>query len=221
MGFIQPISYALQQSSSLTVSALPLLLPPTHLQNSAAAAKTSLTILRGGYTALYHAQAYKTSLYLSSFLCTSVFGMMLFVAIAYMPGIAALPAREYLLSFRAVDKIFQDGRPIIGVFWLGSIISNIATTVIGLWGGAVEKKWDKLMLVVSSILFLAGNVATFRINIPINNDIQALNIPNLGKEALSKERIKLEGPWNKANWLRVICFGASSLILLMQMLFVE
>jgi len=221
MGFVKSASFVLQRHYGSTLIAAP---PAPHLQSLLPFAAKAL-IIRGGASsvvdgAVPHITAFRISLLVSTFLCTTCFGMILFAALALMPGIGSLPAGEYLRAFQQVDKMFQEKQPFLKLIWLGAVVSLVTTTVLGVRGGALEEKKDKLLFVLSTLCYLAGQVSTFAVNLPLNNHIQELDISSLDDKTKQAERNSFEGPWVKANWFRVVTFGMSSALLMVQLLLV-
>lgn len=146
---------------------------------------------------------------------------MLFAAAALMPGITVLTDAEYLESFKAVDQRFQDFQPCLMFFWIGAALSNLITTGIGVFGKDVLPEKNKWWMIVSTILYLAGQVSTIVINLPLNGQVQALDTAKMNTKSLAEERGKFEGPWVAANWFRTVVFGLSSAIMLVQVLFLK
>ena len=79
------------------------------------------------------ATAFESSLFVSAFLVTTVFGIMLVFAIVATPGIARLGDGDYLRAFQVIDGVVQDKQPVFYFVWIGAVVA----TVIGRrWDGA-------------------------------------------------------------------------------------
>jgi len=61
------------------------------------------------------------------------------------------------------------------------------------------------LLVLASILYLFGvQLPTFRINIPLNNSLQNLDIEALDESEDASYRTGFEAPWNRWNRIRTV-----------------
>ena len=154
-------------------------------------------------------------LMLSILLCTLVAGLVFGFAAVVMPGIAKLSDREFLLSFKHMDGIIQNNQPAFMVVWVGSILSVIATLILGtlnLSGGQLYHLWG-----ASALYLLAVQLPTVRFNIPLNNALQALDIESLSESDLVKARKDFEAPWNRWNRFRTLnaIFSVSGLLVLL------
>jgi uncharacterized membrane protein len=72
-------------------------------------------------------------LVLSTLLCSLVAGFLLAFAIVVMPGIKALPDREFIRAFQVMDGVIQNNHPLFIIIWVGSALTLIVSAVFGLW----------------------------------------------------------------------------------------
>lgn len=154
------------------------------------------------------------ALLLSILLCSLVAGLLFAFAVVVMPGIAKLPDKEFLSSFKYMDRIIQDDQPLFILVWAGSIISVISTLILGtlnLDGTGLYLLW------VASILYLFGvQLPTFRFNIPLNNLLQNMDVEASGESELSSFRDDFEKPWNRWNRLRTVnCILTVTILLIL------
>ena len=142
------------------------------------------------------------TLLLSIIFCSLVAGLLFGFAIVVMPGIAKLSDKEYLLSFKHMDGIIQNNQPLFVLVWAGSILSVILTLVLGI----MNLKGEQLYLLTGAAsLYLVGvQLPTFRVNIPLNNELQNLDIEELEETQAKLSRTKFETPWNRWNRIRTI-----------------
>ena len=144
--------------------------------------------------------------------------MMLFVALAMMPGLGTLSDGNFLQAFQAIDGMFQEGRPALLLFWFGAVLSLVQTTVMSFKVDGTTA-WERKLLVVATSLHLLGQVVTVGFLFPRNNRVQRLDdISKLSKTAQAAERLYFERPWVRANWMRTVAFGCASLCLLWTLL---
>ena len=151
-------------------------------------------------------------LLLSIMFCYLVAGLLLGFAIVVMPGIAKLTDKEYLLAFKHMDGIIQNNQPLFVLVWAGSILSVMATLVLGMLNLSGS---DVYLVFFASILYLFGvQLPTFRFNIPLNNSVQRLDVEGLEESGAALSRAGFEQPWNRWNQLRTVnAVGTVSILL--------
>ena len=161
------------------------------------------------------ATLFQNMLMLSTLLTTLVTGFILLFAIVVMPGLASLPAADFLRAFQVIDRVIQNNQPLFIFIWVGSAVSLLITTILGytqLEGVA------RLLLMIAALSFIIGTqVPTRVINIPLNNHVQTLSIDTLPEAQQRSERNRFESRWNRWNIIRTL-FAVSSSILLIVVL---
>lgn len=129
-----------------------------------------------------------------------VAGLAFTFAVIIMPGIAKLDDRGFVRAFQVIDGVIQNGQPLFGLVWLGSILSLLAVSIIGLWQLEGLPKW---LLLAANFLYIAGvQLPTVVINVPLNNQLQAVNVVETSEESLSAACADFEESWNIANRFR-------------------
>ena len=71
------------------------------------------------------------ALMLSILLCSLVAGLLFGFAVVVMPGIAKLTDKAFLLAFKRMDEIIQNNQPLFILVWAGSILTVLATLILG------------------------------------------------------------------------------------------
>lgn len=158
------------------------------------------------------------SLLLSIIFCSLVAGLLFGFAVVVMPGIAKLTDKDYLLAFKHMDGIIQNNQPLFVLVWAGSILSVLATLILGMMNLSGMHLY---LILVASVLYLFGvQLPTFRFNIPLNNSLQSLDIQALNESELTSFRTEFEAPWNRWNRMRTInaILSVSVLLLLLHRL---
>ena len=152
------------------------------------------------------------ALVLSVMFCSLVAGLLFGFAIVVMPGIAKLTDKEYLLAFKHMDGIIQNNQPLFVLVWAGSILSVMATLVLGMLNLSGS---DVYLVAFATILYLFGvQLPTFRFNIPLNNSVQRLDIEGLEESEAALSRAGFEQPWNRWNQIRTVnAVGTVSILL--------
>jgi len=139
-------------------------------------------------------------LVLSAFLCSLVAGFLFAFAVVIMPGIRNLGDREFLRAFQAIDGVIQRRQPLFGLVWLGSVLALVAGLALGL--GQVDGL-EKLFLAIAGAVYLLGvQLPTFLVNIPLNNELQALDFEEADAASCRSARERFEPRWNRWNTIR-------------------
>ena len=140
------------------------------------------------------------SLLISILLCSLVAGLLFGFAAVVMPGIAKLSDREFLISFKNMDGIIQNNKPVFMFIWLGSIVAIIATTILGFQNLVTSQ--NNLLWLASAFYLIGVQLTTARINIPLNNELQNMNLFTLEESELAMFLLKFDKQWNRGNRFR-------------------
>lgn len=148
----------------------------------------------------------------ATLLCVLVAGFILLFAIVVMPGIALLPDRDFLRSFQVIDGVIQNNQPVFLVVWLGSTLTLTTAAFMSYWALEGRSFW---IVVFAAVIYLAGvQLPTVAVNIPLNNQLQTLDLKAAEEVACLKERESFEGRWNRWNIIRTIFAMLVSMMLL-------
>ena len=138
----------------------------------------------------------------SILLCSLVAGLLFGFAIVVMPGIAKLNDTAYLLAFKHMDGIIQNNQPLFILAWAGSMLSVMVTLILGMMNLSGTEMY---LLVFAVVLYFVGvQWPTFRINIPLNNSVQALDLESMDESEAALSRVAFEIPWNRWNRRRTV-----------------
>jgi len=157
--------------------------------------------------------AAQIALALAAFLCSLVAGFLLAFALVIMPGIRNLGDREFLRSFQEIDGVIQRGHPLFGLVWLGSVV----VLVIGLALGVGQAGgFERMLLALSGGVYLLGvQLPTFIVNVPLNNELQALDVDVANESACRSARERFEPRWNRWNTIRTALAALTSALLIL------
>lgn len=157
--------------------------------------------------------AAQIALALTAFLCSLVAGFLLAFAVVVMPGIRNLGDREFLRAFQEMDGVIQRGHPLFGLVWLGSVLALVSSLALGL-GQVVGL--ERLLLALAGGAYLLGvQLPTFIVNIPLNNELQALDIDVANEAACRSARERFEQRWNRWNTIRTALAALTSAMLIL------
>lgn len=148
----------------------------------------------------------------ATLLCVLVAGFILLFAIVVMPGIGQLPDREFLRSFQVIDGVIQNNQPLFLIVWIGSALTLTTTAFLSFW--VLEGK-SFLMVVCAAVVYLTCvQLPTVVVNIPLNNQVQSLNLNATEEATCLKARESFETRWNRWNTIRTIFALLVSVMLL-------
>ena len=139
-------------------------------------------------------------------------GFIFTYSIVVMPGLSKLSDKEFLKAFRVTDAVIQSKQPIFMLTWIGSIVSVLSLILISITYVGLSETW--LIVLVALIYLLGVQGITIFIHLPLNNQIQKLNLEKLKDENLRDERLNFENKWNFFNNIRTTIAFFVSLTLL-------
>lgn len=155
---------------------------------------------------------FQIALILAALLCTLVAGFLFAFAVVVMPGIRRLNSGEFVRAFQVMDGVIQNNQPIFMLVWLGSVVALIAAAVSGFGQLDAVGRW--LLICSTLAYFLAVQLPTVMINIPLNNRLQSLNVDALTGPALESAREAFEARWNRWNVVRTLVSCLVSVLLI-------
>ncbi len=155
-------------------------------------------------------------LILATLLVALVAGFDFAFATVVMPGIHKLGDKEFIRSFQVIDGVIQAGQPVFGLVWMGSAVALLVSAVMG----ALQLDGiERVFIVISALVYVFGvQVPTFRINVPLNNALQRLDIDAMDEDALASARQAFENRWVKWNSIRTVLATVVSVALMLVLL---
>lgn len=138
----------------------------------------------------------------ATFLCALVAGFLFAFAVVVMPGIQRLGDRDFIRAFQVIDGVIQRNQPLFLLVWVGSVLSLVIAGILGL----VQRDGaERVLIIVAALAYLLGvQLPTIRINVPLNNALQALNVEAMSEADLLAARARFERPWNRWNAIRTM-----------------
>ena len=144
--------------------------------------------------------AFDVTLLIATFLCSLQAGFLFAFAVVVMPGIKKLDAGGFLHAFQVMDRVIQDNHPLFLLVWIGSAISLLAAALLGF--GQLDTPGRIIIVVAALLHVLVVQLPTISINIPLNNELQALDVEAMDDAAREAARAKFEPRWNRWNTIR-------------------
>lgn len=157
-------------------------------------------------------------LILATLLCALVAGFLFAFAIVTMPGIKTLNDGEFIRAFQVMDGVIQNNQPLFILVWMGSALTLLLAAGLGL--GQLDLA-GKVILLTATLLYIIGvQLPTGMINVPLNNQLQTIDVANMNASAQTAARRSFEPRWNQWNRIRttVATLVTALLILLLFLL---
>ncbi|MEM1111857.1 MAG: anthrone oxygenase family protein [Pseudomonadota bacterium] len=155
-------------------------------------------------------------LVLATLFCALIAGFVFAFATVVMPGIAKLDDRGFIRAFQVIDGVIQAGQPVFGLVWIGSAV---ALLLAGVMGGLQLDGPERAVLLSAVTAYVFGvQIPTFKINVPMNNALQALDVEVMDDAALASARAEFEEPWARWNAIRTAVASLVSVALMVILL---
>ena len=149
-------------------------------------------------------------------LCALVAGLLFTFAAVTMPGFEKLSDREFIRAFQVVDGVIQGRQALFRVVWVGSVSALVVALAMGFQqpDGVVRG-----LLIAAAALYLLGvQLPTARIHIPLNNEIQTVQVDAIGEVEQQRARERFEARWNRSNRTRTMIAILTMVLLLVVLL---
>lgn len=155
---------------------------------------------------------FESLLLITTLLCSLVAGFLFAFAVVVMPGIRSLGDADFLRAFQVMDGVIQNNSPLFMGVWIGSVLSLVATAVLGF---AQTDAFDRTLLTAAAVVYLGGvQLPTVLINLPLNNRLKHLATAELSASEAAAVRRNFEARWNASNLARTAFACVASLLLL-------
>ena len=153
------------------------------------------------------------SLILSILSCSLVTGFIFTYSVVVMPGFSKLNDKDFIRAFQVTDNIIQNNQPLFMLIWIGSILSVISTIVFSIFNINADYS---IFIIVTGFFYLIGvQGLTISIHIPLNNNIQKIDVDKEDELKLNEVRKEFEIKWNYYNRIRtVVAFTVTTLLML-------
>ncbi|KAA0131514.1 DUF1772 domain-containing protein [Gimesia chilikensis] len=148
----------------------------------------------------------------ATLLCSLVAGFLFAFAVVVMPGISSLSDQDFICAFRVMDRVIQNNQPLFMLVWIGSMITLIIFTVLGI--SELPRAQQVILAIATSLYLLAVQLPTLTKNIPLNNKLQSLSVEEMGAEEFSAARDEFENRWKYWNAIRTVSAIVTSLMLI-------
>lgn len=141
-------------------------------------------------------------LIVATLLCSLVAGFLFAFAVVVMPGIGKLDSRGFVRAFQVIDGVIQGNQPLFIFVWLGSIIALPTAILISF--SELNVAGRVIACVAGVVYFLGVQGPTVAVNIPLNNQLQKIDLDSIDDTALQSAREQFESTWNRWNVIRAV-----------------
>ena len=149
-------------------------------------------------------------------LVSLVTGLLFGFAQITMPGIHKLGDREFIRAFQVMDGIIQRNDPLFMVVWVGSALLLLLSVVLA--SPALSPALRAVLVAATAVYFLGLQIPTVAVNVPLNNELQAVDAEAADPSMVKIARRRFEARWNRWNRIRTVV-GISTTTMLVTVLY--
>lgn len=151
----------------------------------------------------------KTIIFFFSILLTGLSAGLFFAwSISVILGTEKLADNTYLKTMQSINREILN--PIFFLVFFGSLIALCLNTIFQY--GYRPQFW---LVLVAALVYLIGTVGVTGLgNVPLNNELEALNLSELSNLRLKNFRTYYESNWNQYHRIRTISAMISFILLL-------
>ncbi len=141
-------------------------------------------------------------LLISTLLCALVTGFVFTYAVIVMPGLAKLADKEFIRAFQVTDEVIQNNQPIFMIVWIGSMISVIGVMITAFMS---PYSVETALVILTGFVYLLGvQGLTVFVHLPLNKQIQGVNVVDMDAGPLREQRMLFEARWTRFNRIRTL-----------------
>ena len=138
-----------------------------------------------------------------------VAGFLFAFAVVVMPGIKSLDDVSFIRAFQVIDRVIQNNQPLF--VWVGSGLAVVVAALMSLW---TLTGVDHLLAIIAALVYLFGvQLPKIMVNVPLNNQLQRLEVMTLSETTRQHARAAFEPHWNRSNAFRTICATLTTVLL--------
>ncbi len=137
------------------------------------------------------------TLFAATLLMGLIAGLFYAWSVSVMPGIAKTDDRTYIGALQGMNRAILNGWFFLS--FMGALIVTAAAALLHL---RAESRGVLLWIVIGLVLYIAVLVITFRVNVPLNNELDRTNLNQLANPA--ELRARFESTWVRWNVIRAL-----------------
>lgn len=120
-------------------------------------------------------------------------------SVSVIPGTQKINDLSYLITMQSINRAILN--PAFFIVFFGSLIALTCSSYFT-YGISTKGFW---FLLIATVTYFIGTVGVTGLgNVPLNNELEALNIPALSTKEVAEFRMYYESQWNKLHTLRML-----------------
>ena len=136
-------------------------------------------------------------------------------SISVIPGTKTISDQTYLEAMQAINRAILN--PKFFMIFFGTIISLSVASIDAFH----SSKWTFVLLLTASITYLFGTIGVTGLgNVPLNDQLDVLQLPDGNLDFLSDFRKNYERSWNRLHLIRTV-FAITTFVLTVLALLIE
>jgi uncharacterized membrane protein len=142
-------------------------------------------------------------------------GLFFAWSVSVIPGTKLIGDCSYLETMKAINRAILN--PMFFTVYFGSVVLLIVASIYEFHSNKVVFG----LLLASAIAYMFGTVLVTGLgNVPLNNQLEVLNIAEMGSSQITQFRNFYESNWNKLHLIRTV-FALISFVLAVLALFIQ
>ena len=138
----------------------------------------------------------------TALLVALVAGFLFAFAVVVMPGIRELEDGDFIRAFQHMDGVIQKGDPLFGLVFVGSVVAVLTAPFLS---GPALAGPERVLLLATAGIYIAGVISpTGTVNVPLNHQLQRLEVDAVATDQLRAARLAFEPRWNRWNRIRTV-----------------
>ena len=121
-------------------------------------------------------------------------------SVSVIPGTQKISDTTYLETMQAINRAILN--PAFFLVFFGSFVF-LSIASIYQYNTSMTAFW---LMLLASITYLIGTIGVTGLgNVPLNDQLEVLKLPELSSTKLADFRHYYEANWNRLHWIRTIC----------------
>lgn len=134
-------------------------------------------------------------------------GLFFAWSVSVIPGTQKVMDSTYLQTMQSINRAILN--PAFYLVFFGSLVFLTIASIYQLH----DNKVTFWLMLAASVLYLTGTLGVTGLgNVPLNNQLETLNLIELPAKKLAEFRKSYESNWNRLHWIRTIFAVASFLL---------
>jgi uncharacterized membrane protein len=115
-----------------------------------------------------------------------------------------------------MDLVIQRNQPVFMLVWVGSVVALAIAALLSFW--QLDGVNRLLTILAAAVYALGVQLPTATVNVPLNNQLQALDIDAATDSSIRQAREDFEHRWLRWNSIRTVFAAVTSALLIVLLL---